>query len=253
MRHQYHHCDRHRPDDPRRVAAWSSRDAERARAGAAGRRLDALLLRRRRMRRRRRSVSTTRCSARVASGTRAGRRSAVHGPLSGIGNYDHDQWELFHLEQDRAEAQEPRRGATGEAAGARRALVRGGRASTTCSPSTTACRPRSSTIRRPQPEEPRDTLRLLPGHRGVPEVVAVHARSLLQDPRRRRAHEPGLREGVIFAHGSRFGGHALFLKDQKLWYVYNFLGLPPEQQFVSDRARARQARARHGVREGVDR
>ncbi len=43
--------------------------------------------------------------------------------------------------------------------------------------------------------------------------------------------------GVIFAHGSRFGGHALFLKHQKLWYVYNFLGVPPEQQFVSDKLR----------------
>ncbi len=41
-------------------------------------------------------------------------------------------------------------------------------------------------------------------------------------------------EGVIFAHGSRFGGHALFLKDKKLWYVYNFLGIPPEQQLVSE-------------------
>jgi arylsulfatase len=39
--------------------------------------------------------------------------------------------------------------------------------------------------------------------------------------------------GVIFAHGSRFGGHALFIKDHKLHYVYNFLGLKPEQQFVS--------------------
>src|SRR6185295_5699378 len=39
--------------------------------------------------------------------------------------------------------------------------------------------------------------------------------------------------GVIFAHGSRFGGHSLFLKDKKLYYVYNFLGIPPEQQFVS--------------------
>ena len=56
---------------------------------------------------------------------------------------------------------------------------------------------------------------------------------------------------MIFAHGSRFGGHALFLKDSKLWYVYNFLGIPPEQQFVSERARARPARARHGVRQGV--
>src|SRR5262249_11102601 len=37
----------------------------------------------------------------------------------------------------------------------------------------------------------------------------------------------------IFAHGSRFGGHSLFLKDGKLNYVYNFLGIKPEQKFVS--------------------
>lgn len=40
--------------------------------------------------------------------------------------------------------------------------------------------------------------------------------------------------GVLFAHGSRFGGHTLFLKDKKLHYVYNFLGIDPEQVFVSD-------------------
>jgi arylsulfatase len=39
--------------------------------------------------------------------------------------------------------------------------------------------------------------------------------------------------GVIFAHGSRFGGHALFVKDKKLHYVYNFLGIKPEQKFAS--------------------
>jgi arylsulfatase len=39
--------------------------------------------------------------------------------------------------------------------------------------------------------------------------------------------------GVIFAHGSRFGGHSLFLKDRKLHYVYNFPGIRPEQHFVS--------------------
>ncbi len=32
---------------------------------------------------------------------------------------------------------------------------------------------------------------------------------------------------------SRFGGHALFIKDKKLYYVYNFLGIKPVQQFVS--------------------
>ncbi len=38
----------------------------------------------------------------------------------------------------------------------------------------------------------------------------------------------------MFAHGSRFGGHALFIKDHKLHYVYNFLGIPPEQHFMSN-------------------
>jgi len=40
--------------------------------------------------------------------------------------------------------------------------------------------------------------------------------------------------GVIFAHGSRFGGHALSIKDKKLHHVYNFLGIKPEQEFVSE-------------------
>jgi arylsulfatase len=30
-----------------------------------------------------------------------------------------------------------------------------------------------------------------------------------------------------------FGGHALFIKNQKLYYVYNFLGLKPEQKLIS--------------------
>jgi arylsulfatase len=40
-------------------------------------------------------------------------------------------------------------------------------------------------------------------------------------------------EGVVMAVGSRHGGHALFVKDRKLWYVNNFVGIPPEQQLVS--------------------
>src|SRR5262249_51447770 len=34
----------------------------------------------------------------------------------------------------------------------------------------------------------------------------------------------------IFAQGSRHGGYAMFVKDNKLVYVYNFLGIPPEQR-----------------------
>jgi arylsulfatase len=42
-------------------------------------------------------------------------------------------------------------------------------------------------------------------------------------------------EGVIFAHGSRFGGHALYVKDGKLHYVYNWVGVV-KQQIVSNKS-----------------
>ncbi|MDT2009416.1 hypothetical protein FXW78_46380 [Rhodococcus opacus] len=36
---------------------------------------------------------------------------------------------------------------------------------------------------------------------------------------------------MLFSQGGRFGGHALYLKDNRLHYVYNFLG--SEQQKIS--------------------
>jgi hypothetical protein len=71
-----------------------------------------------------------------------------------------------------------------------------------------------------------------PGTAPVPEGVAVNTRGrsykIIAD-----VELTDKTSGVIFAHGSRFGGHALFIKDKKLYYVYNFLGIKPEQQFVS--------------------
>ena len=37
-------------------------------------------------------------------------------------------------------------------------------------------------------------------------------------------------QGVLFAHGSPFGGHTLYVKDNRLHYVYNFVGMA-EQKF----------------------
>lgn len=45
--------------------------------------------------------------------------------------------------------------------------------------------------------------------------------------------DPGA-HGVIFAQGSRFGGHAMFIKDGRLHYTYNFRGLGDEQTLVAD-------------------
>jgi arylsulfatase A-like enzyme len=159
---------------------------------------------------------------------------SVHGPTSGIGKFDQDEWQLFHTDGDRSEAHdlandEPDRlkhliEAWFEEAEKFDVLPLDDRL-----PVEILNDPR------PQPEEPRETYMYYPGTAEVPESVAVNTRGrsfkILADV---EITSPDA-EGVIFAHGSRFGGHALFVKDGKLWYVYNFLGIPPEQQLVSEK------------------
>ena len=102
-----------------------------------------------------------------------------------------------------------------------------------CCRSTTARALVQLTLPRPSEEAPRERYIYYPGTAPVPESVAVNVRGrsykILADV---EITDPNC-SGVIFAHGSRFGGHALFIKDKKLYYVYNFLGIKPEQQFVS--------------------
>jgi hypothetical protein len=89
------------------------------------------------------------------------------------------------------------------------------------------------TTPRPSISQPRDRYVYYPGTLEVPEAVAVNIRGRsfkiaaevdIQSP------EAG---GVLFAHGHHFGGHALYIKDGKLKYVYNFLG-EDEQMITSD-------------------
>jgi hypothetical protein len=37
----------------------------------------------------------------------------------------------------------------------------------------------------------------------------------------------------LFAHGSSFGGHALYVRDDRLHYVYNFVGMTEERVVAS--------------------
>jgi arylsulfatase len=41
-------------------------------------------------------------------------------------------------------------------------------------------------------------------------------------------------QGIICSQGSRFGGYVFFVKGGKLVFVYNFLGIPPEQRLTCD-------------------
>jgi hypothetical protein len=90
------------------------------------------------------------------------------------------------------------------------------------------------TTPRPLLSPPRNRYVYYPGAAEVPESQAVKLRNrsyivtaLVDIP------EPGP-EGVLFAHGSRFGGHALYIKDNRLRYVYNFVG-SFEQRVVATR------------------
>jgi arylsulfatase A-like enzyme len=77
---------------------------------------------------------------------------------------------------------------------------------------------------RPQIARPRNRYIYYPGCAEVPESVAPNIRNRSYTV----AVEVGITTteaaGVLFAQGSRFGGHALYIKDGKLKYVYNWVG-----------------------------
>ena len=172
---------------------------------------------------------------------------AVHAPLTGKGHFDKDEWELYHVDVDRSESKDLAKEhpeklqalikAWFEEAEKNLVLPLDDRTALEITRHR-AARPRS---------RPASGTSTIPDTAPVPEGVAVNVRGrsykILADV---EITDPNC-SGVIFAHGSRFGGHSLFIKDKKLYYVYNFLGIKPEQKFVSPRAQARQVHARHGV------
>ncbi|KKX99710.1 MULTISPECIES: arylsulfatase [Microbacterium] len=157
--------------------------------------------------------------------------AAVHAPLSGKGHFDDDEWELYHVDSDRSESQDlaaehPEKlqeliAAWFDEAKANFALPLDDRSAR-----------EMLNVERPQAEPARERYVYYPGTDAVPESVAVNLRGRSYKIVADVVLEEGA-EGVIFAHGSRFGGHTLFIKDNRLSYVYNFLGIPPEQTFTS--------------------
>jgi arylsulfatase len=86
------------------------------------------------------------------------------------------------------------------------------------------------TTPRPQLSAPRERYIYMPNTLEVPEAVAVNVRGRSYEILAEVTLEAGA-SGVLFAHGSHFGGHALYIKDGVLKYVYNYLGM--EEQVLS--------------------
>ena len=159
--------------------------------------------------------------------------SAIHAPISGKGHFDDDVWELYHVDADRAES----KNLAAEHPEKLKELIDVWFAEADANfvlPLDDRTAVEQLGNARPQAEPPRTQYIYYPDTAPVPEGAAVNVRGrsfkILADVEVTKDSE-----GVIFAHGSRFGGHTLFIKDGKLNYVYNFLGIKPEQTFTSDK------------------
>ena len=149
----------------------------------------------------------------------------THPTLSGWSHFNDDTWELYHVDTDRGRAARPGRRAPRTSSGSWSTSGSPRPATTGPSRSTTGPRWKSSPTPRPQLTAARDRYTYFPDTAEVPEQQAVNIRNrsftigaLVDLP------GPGA-QGVLFAHGSRFGGHALYIKDNRLHYVNNFVGL----------------------------
>ncbi len=77
---------------------------------------------------------------------------------------------------------------------------------------------------RPQVAPPRDRYVYYPDAAEVPESAAVNIRNRSYSIMVEVTVDSEDAEGVLFSHGAAFGGHALYVKDGKLKYAYNFVG-----------------------------
>jgi arylsulfatase A-like enzyme len=154
-----------------------------------------------------------------------------HGPLpSDIGHFDQDRWQLFHTDADRAEAvdlatkhpDKLKELADLWMAEAKRNDVL---------PLNDLGLLEFIKLEYHVAVPPTGRYTYYPGTTEVPEasVASTHGRSFKIFA---EVEFTGDTKGVICAQGSRFGGYSLFVKGGQLFFVYNFLGIQPEQRLV---------------------
>lgn len=158
---------------------------------------------------------------------------AIHPPF-GKGDYENDAWELYNVAVDRSESKNLAEEHPEKLEALKKLWFEEAEKNLVL-PMDDRIPIELLTTERPSSEKPRDRYVYYPDSAPVPEGVAVNVRGrsykIIADV---QIEEDA--SGVIFAHGSRFGGHTLFIKDKKLHYVYNFLGIAPEQMFVAEEA-----------------
>jgi arylsulfatase A-like enzyme len=149
---------------------------------------------------------------------------SVHPTISGWGHFDRDRWELYDTTADPTECHD----LAGEHPDRVRELVNlwfheAGKYHGLPLMDRTAVEVLADPSR-PQVAPSRDRYIYYPGTAEVPETAAVNIRNRNYTIAVGVDVESEDAAGVLFSHGARFGGHALYVKDRRLKYVYNFVG-----------------------------
>jgi arylsulfatase len=148
----------------------------------------------------------------------------THPTLSGWSHFNDDTWELYHLDTDRAELHD----LAAEQPDKLRELVNlwyAEAGDNQAFPLDDRSALEIILTPRPQLTKARDRYTYYPDTAEVPESQAVNIRNrsftigaLVDLPGKDAS-------GVLFAQGALFGGHALYIKDNRLHYVNNFVGM----------------------------
>jgi len=157
---------------------------------------------------------------------------AVHAPLTGKGNFDKDPWQLYHVDTDRSESKDLAKENPEKLEALKKVWMEEAEKNFAL-PLDDRSALEMLNIERPSEEKPRESYTYYPHTAPVSEAAAASIRGRSYKIIANVEITDASCSGVIFAHGSRFGGHTLFIKDQKLYYVYNFLGIKPDQVLVS--------------------
>jgi arylsulfatase A-like enzyme len=156
-----------------------------------------------------------------------------HGPVPmGLGKFDQDRWQLFHTDEDRAEAHdlaEQHPDKLKELVDLWLEEAQKYDVLPLNDLSIFEFRALEYTVAVPESGQ----YTYYPGTTEVPEASAANTINVSHRILAEVEFTPES-QGVIVAQGSRFGGFSLYVLDGKLTYVYNFLGIPPEQKVVAD-------------------
>jgi arylsulfatase A-like enzyme len=151
-----------------------------------------------------------------------------HGPYSGMGNYDKDRWQLFHTDIDRAEAHDLAEQHPEKVDELIALWFQEAKANNVFPLNDLAVVGKDLekflALEFQVPVPPSGQYTYYPHTSPVPERNAANTHAVSYKILADVVIEPGT-HGVIFAQGARIGGHAMYIKDGKLKYAYNFLGL----------------------------